>query len=65
MARSNRGMAQDGYKPLNEGYQPTKGQVLEKGYTPAHGGSSGQHPPKPPSGGSSASKPTSGGLPRK
>ncbi len=59
MAKSDRQMAQDGYKPLTEGYQP--GRVLEplqKGYTPTSTSTNAQQaPPQPPSGGSSAAKP--------
>jgi hypothetical protein len=53
-------MAQDGYKPITEGYQPGKPQAVQKGYTPATGGNAQQQSaPPPPSGGSSASKPLS------
>jgi hypothetical protein len=60
MASSDRCMAQDGYKPITEGYQPGKPQPAQKGYTPATGGNAQQQSaPPPPSGGSSASKPPS------
>ena len=57
MAISNRRMAQDGYRPITEGYQPGKGQPLQKGYTPTTNSGNAQSAPKPPSGGSSAAKP--------
>jgi hypothetical protein len=58
MAGSDRRTANDGYRPITEGYQPRKPQISQRGYTPAQSGNSGQQAPKPPSGGSSASKPS-------
>ena len=43
--------ANDGYRPLTEGYQPGS-QVIQKGYTPPV-----SHQPPPPRGGSGAMKP--------
>ena len=58
MAKSDRQMTHDGYRPITEGYQPGQAQPLQKGYTPATNASGGpQPPPPPPSGGSSAAKP--------
>jgi hypothetical protein len=58
MAKSDRQMTQDGYRPLTEGYQPGRAQPLQKGYTPTSTSTSTQQaPPPPPRGGSSAAKP--------
>lgn len=56
MAKSGKQMAQDGYKPITEGYQPGRGQPLQKGYTPTSSNGPTQQT-QPPSGGSSAAKP--------
>ncbi len=48
----SRVLAQDGYRPLTEGYQPGS-QVVRPGFAP-----STARQPSPPSGGSSASKPS-------
>lgn len=50
-AASHRIMANDGYRPLTEGYQPGS-QVVQKGFNPPLSSQ-----PPPPRGGSSASKP--------
>ena len=50
---TQRVMANDGYRPLTEGYQPGS-QVIQKGFSPPI-----SRQPPPPKGGSSASKPTS------
>jgi hypothetical protein len=56
MVKSARGFAQDGYRPITEGYQPNNDpNVAQKGYVPAPAASAA--PLKPPSGGSSAKKP--------
>jgi hypothetical protein len=59
MAGSDRRLAQDGYGPITEGYQPGKAQPLQKGHTTAStsGNAQQQSAPRPPNGGSSASKP--------
>ena len=50
---SHRVMANDGYRPITEGYQPGS-QVVQKGFTPP-----ASRQPPPPKGGSNATKPTS------
>ncbi len=57
MAKSTRGFAQDGYRPITEGYQPNidPKDVIERGYVPQGRGQGAT--PKPPSGGSSIKKP--------
>jgi hypothetical protein len=58
MAKPDRQMTHDGYRPITEGYQPGRGQPLEKGYKPGTaGGNAQQAAPPPPRGGSSATKP--------
>jgi hypothetical protein len=47
MARSDRRMAQDGYKPITEGYQPGKPQPVERGYSPKTGGNAQQQSAPP------------------
>ena len=53
---SSRGTANDGYRPITEGYQPGS-QVVQKGFTPP-----ASPPPPPPRGGSNAMKPGSSGT---
>ena len=50
------GTANDGYRPLTEGYQPGS-QIIQKGFTPPPA----RQPPLP-KGGSSATKPASFGA---
>lgn len=58
MTRPDRRMAEDGYQPITEGYQPGRPQPLQKVYTPVTNASrDAQQPPPPPKGGSSAAKP--------
>ena len=56
MAKPVKQMTQDAYKPITEGYQPGRGQPLQKGYTPTPANEAAQQT-QPPSGGSSAAKP--------
>jgi hypothetical protein len=50
-------MAQDGYIPATEGYQP-RPPTVQKGYTPvSDAGESARQAAQPPRGGSSAAKP--------
>ena len=51
---SDKRLAQDGYRPLTEGYQPGS-QVIQKGYTPS--AASNYVQPPPPRGGSGVMKP--------
>ena len=53
---SHRGMANDGYRPITEGYQPGS-QVVQKGFIPP-----ASRQPPPPKGGSNAMKPGSSGT---
>ena len=53
---SHRGMANDGYRPITEGYQPGS-QVVQKGFTPP-----ASRQPPPPRGGSNAMKPGASGT---
>ena len=53
---SHRGMANDGYRPITEGYQPGS-QVVQKSFTPP-----ASRQPPPPKGGSNAMKPGSSGT---
>lgn len=59
MATNDTRIAQHGYQPLTEGYQPGQNAALQKGYTPTPASSTAQSaPPPPPKGGSSAAKPS-------
>jgi hypothetical protein len=57
MVKSTRGFAQDGYRPITEGYQPKfdPKDTISRGFMPQ--GNSEAAPAKSPSGGSSAKKP--------
>jgi hypothetical protein len=57
MVKSTRGFAQDAYRPITEGYQPSfdPKDVIERGYVPEENSQAATL--KPPRGGSSVKKP--------
>ena len=53
---SSRGVANEAYRPITEGYQPGS-QLIQRGFTPP-----ASRQPPPPRGGSNAMKPGSSGT---